>query len=130
MLLKFFIFLIWVNEAFCCDQLIQHQIELLRKPRHSVIVNILLTIYQDSLRSNYNGQVNEYQGGLQSSKLWEESCQPGENNQSMVINGSTLTFFKGEETHSFSIHCDGDFIIGIGKGEKLIGTFQYEYNIN
>lgn len=130
MILKFFVFLIWANGAFCCDQLIGKQLDLLRQPRHSVVVNILLTIYQDPLRSSYNGQVSEYLDGLQSNKLWEESCQPGDNNQSMVLNGSTLTLLKGEEVHTFAIHCDGDFIIGVGKGEKVIGTFQYEYNIH
>src|SRR5574343_1837609 len=116
--LKFIIFLIWAGRAFACDQLIQDQLNLLRQPRHSVKVNIFFTIYQDPLRTSYIGQASEYQNsGLQSSKLWEESCNSEDKDQSLVLNGSILTFMKGEEVHTFSIHCDGEFIIGIGKDE-------------
>ena len=122
------IILFWVNSVFSCDQLIKEQLDLLRQPRHSVQISIDLTIYDDPMKTSYSGEVLEFKNALQS-KLKEESCTPVENNQSVVLNGSTLTFIKGEEIQTFKIHCDGSFIIGIGEYQKVIATFSYQYNI-
>ena len=131
MMLRFCLLLIWIDGAYCCEQLIREQIKLIGQPRHSVKVNILLTTYEDGFRRNYSGEVSEYgQIGLQSKKLWEESCTPVENDGKLILSSDNLTLLKGEEVYSFAIHCDGDFIIGISKGQKIIGTFQYEYNIH
>jgi hypothetical protein len=122
------IILLWANSVFSCDQLIKEQLDLLRQPRHSVQISIDLTIYDDPMKTSYSGEVLEYKSALQS-KLKEESCTPVENNQSVVLNGSTLTFTKGGEIQTFNIHCDGSFIIGVGEFQKVIATFSYQYNI-
>ncbi len=127
-IIKFIFILIWAKNAFCCDQLIKEQLDLLRQPRHTVRIYMDLTIYDDPMKSSYSGEVLEYKNGLQS-KLKEETCTPNENIQSMVLTGSALTFIKGEEIQTFNIHCDGSFIIGIGEYQKVIATFSYQYNI-
>ena len=98
MMLRFWVLLIWINGAFCCDQLIREQINLIGQPHHPVKVNILLTSYEDGFRRNYSGEVSEYgQIGLQSKKLWEESCTPVENDGKLILSSDNLTLLKGEE---------------------------------
>ena len=125
------IILILLGNLFACDQLIEGQLGLIRQPRHPVKVNILLTIYQDVGKVSYFGTLSQYlDNGLQSPRLWQESCTPVDNRPSLFITPTTLTLINGSEVNSFSIHCDGDFIIGRSKDQKMVATFEYEYNIN
>jgi hypothetical protein len=123
------IFLLLINLVFPCEELIKEQIEFLNQPRHPVKVNLSLTIYEDVFRPSYFGEVSIYQDGLKSERVWEESCTQTDNFARFELTPQTLTLFKGEEIHTFKIHCDKNFIIGEGKNEKMVGTFQYEYNI-
>ncbi len=121
--------LIFLTNIFACDDLIKKQLELLRHPRHDVKVIIVLTTYEDIVRTPYNGEVRELGEGLQSKKLWRESCQQVENSATLVLTSDRLDIYNGETIQSYQIRCDGNFILGEGKSGKVVATFQYEYHI-